>query len=116
VASLTMEQANAAGETLAGMQQMNSDMSSVFTNVPQGFKLARERFEAIIPGMGNAGVPGQSTNDSSLATGGISIEKLFVFADDSAEFVSSMENAARQERQRQTGSSNGEQQRTGGSI
>lgn len=84
LASLTFSEAEARGESLVLQSEQNdtqSAMNESMSNVPQGFKVASERFLAIMPGVGSAPGAGETLGVAEGAAGGIVIEGDLVIVD-----------------------------------
>lgn len=95
---LTFEEATARGKTLA----MEKAAAESMTNVPQGFKVAAERFRAISAEDMSSGVLGGERVPGQGGTNFI-IQNMEVLADDAGEFAESMQRRAERARLQQAG-------------
>lgn len=115
ISSLTMQEAENAANALLAAEQTQSELNEVLTNIPQGFKVARERFEAIVPGLGDTVTP-TNVDDDDARGDRFDIGQLLVIADDPEALMEALRNLTRQQTQEQTGSRNGTPFQRGGSL
>lgn len=104
---LSYDEAIARGEGLSKMKELNEEL----TNIPEGFKVARARFEAIDP---SAGVlpPGASPQDGGdLGTTNIFSDAVFnIIAEDAQGFFDEIQRQISDSNNNQTGNPNSNQQ------
>lgn len=98
------------------MEELNDGLQESLLNVPQGFKVALERFRAITPGAGTSPIETLAGAGGASAGTTISVESLTVVAPNPEIFLDQMQEFAERQSFEQNGSLGGRQFRTGGGL
>jgi TP901 family phage tail tape measure protein len=112
IAGMTIEEAERLALLL---RDANDTMNESLTNVPQGFKVALERFRAIDPALGSP-TAGQGFGDGDALTQGLFIENIYLQVADPEDFADQMSRIAQTRNLQQGGGLTAAQLPIGGSF
>lgn len=112
IAGLTIDEAERLALLL---RDANETMNESLTNVPQGFKVALERFRAIDPALGSP-TAGQGFGDGDALTQGLFIENIYLQVADPEDFADQMSRIAQTRNLQQGGGLTAAQLPIGGSF
>jgi TP901 family phage tail tape measure protein len=114
---LDFEGAVAAGQLFKeNLEDINDELGESLTNVPQGVKVALQRFRSITPGQGISPTEAAISGAQAGIDNRIVIENLFAQVADLEDFVTQADQIALSRRQEQAGGTQGQQFRNGGNF